>query len=891
MASRSLGTLTIDLIAKVGGFVEGMTKAEREADKKTRAIQKKMAERAKEIDAAWSAMSAALIVGMAGLGAAVAKTVSNAKEIANLASVSNATTTEFQRMAAGASLVGIQQDKLGDQLKDFTEKVGEFQATGGGGMKDFFENIAPKIGITAEAFRGLSGPQALQLYYSSLEKAGLNQQQLSFYMESMASDTTALIPLLADGGKMMTELGDAAEAAGTIMDKDTIRAAQTLDLQLGLLRQQGDTLVGQMVSRVIPTLGDLAGEFTKVTVDGSLAAEAGDIFASAFRGVAATAVGAYAAIKMLGKGLGGMAAVADTAMGGISPLDLLSPAQMSIKLLKNIGSIGKNVQASQDLGRDLLADMAADAERYGGMINNILGAGSADSTASKSVQALLDQRQALQDALRNSKGLPTTPGKDKGRKGGKSASQADKDQAAAERFLQSLRDQVHRTQELTAWQQLHYDIQSKGLKLSEQQLGEAQGLATAIDMAKEAEKARSAEIDRQNALYQLQERLIGAQQQHQLELMTYGMGSQEAQALRDRIALMQQHQAELRQLQHEHAQELRAAETEEQRNHLQAMFADRYAMTKDALDQELALYDKAMQDKRAKEQNAVLGAQAALQTWAEQSRNLYQQANDFVGDMLGDMSTELTKMISTGEMDLKGLFASWLSGLIQIEMQALLTNVAMRVTGKDIAGNGGQDVYGLLGSLLGFGGGLAGAATDTAETAASAALVGAKSAETAAVVASTTALTTFSAALAAAGASSSAGSAGNFLSLFGFSDGGYTGNGGVYEPAGVVHKGEVVWSQRDVARAGGVGAVEAMRRGLRGYADGGAVGYQLPAAVSMDIGRDVQPAATTLHNQQVFNLVDDPNRILDVLGSKQGERVMTVLISRNPQKFRQLLGV
>lgn len=43
-------------------------------------------------------MSAALIVGMAGLGAAVAKTVSNAKEIANLASVSNATTTELQRI-------------------------------------------------------------------------------------------------------------------------------------------------------------------------------------------------------------------------------------------------------------------------------------------------------------------------------------------------------------------------------------------------------------------------------------------------------------------------------------------------------------------------------------------------------------------------------------------------------------------------------------------------------------------------------------------------------------------------------------------------------------------------------------------------------------------------
>lgn len=54
-----------------------------------------------------------------------------------------------------------------------------------------------------------------------------------------------------------------------------------------------------------------------------------------------------------------------------------------------------------------------------------------------------------------------------------------------------------------------------------------------------------------------------------------------------------------------------------------------------------------------------------------------------------------------------------------------------------------------------------------------------------------------------------------------FSDGGYTGPGGVYEPRGVVHAGEVVWSQRDVARAGGVNVVEGMRRGLRGYSDGG----------------------------------------------------------------------
>lgn len=45
----------------------------------------------------------------------------------------------------------------------------------------------------------------------------------------------------------------------------------------------------------------------------------------------------------------------------------------------------------------------------------------------------------------------------------------------------------------------------------------------------------------------------------------------------------------------------------------------------------------------------------------------------------------------------------------------------------------------------------------------------------------------------------------------GFAEGGYTGRGGKYQPAGIVHKGEVVWSQEDIKRWG-VGLVEKMRK-------------------------------------------------------------------------------
>ncbi|SSP32490.1 tape measure protein [Acinetobacter baumannii] len=60
--------------------------------------------------------------------------------------------------------------------------------------------------------------------------------------------------------------------------------------------------------------------------------------------------------------------------------------------------------------------------------------------------------------------------------------------------------------------------------------------------------------------------------------------------------------------------------------------------------------------------------------------------------------------------------------------------------------------------------------------------------------------------------------------IAGFSDGGYTGNGLKHTPAGIVHKGEVVWSQEDIKRWGGVGVVESMRTSSpSGYANGGYV--------------------------------------------------------------------
>ena len=66
----------------------------------------------------------------------------------------------------------------------------------------------------------------------------------------------------------------------------------------------------------------------------------------------------------------------------------------------------------------------------------------------------------------------------------------------------------------------------------------------------------------------------------------------------------------------------------------------------------------------------------------------------------------------------------------------------------------------------------------------------------------------------------------------GFSDGGYTGDGGKFEPKGVVHGGEFVVNKEVVSQPGAREFLERMNANTKGYADGGYVGSTASATKS-----------------------------------------------------------
>ena len=320
-------------------------------------------------------------------------------------------------------------------------------------------------------------------------------------------------------------------------------------------------------------------------------------------------------------------------------------------------------------------------------------------------------------------------------------------------LIKQMKERIALIGQETEYEQLLAKIRVGSIKFAteaqkQQALAYAQTIDAMEDMV-EAEKAREeeskkskerliqAEIDKNNAILELDARLQEQRGKQNAELSAYGLGARAAQEMQGRLTLEAQQQKQIADMRRQHGEELRNIESDIEREQLEAMFNERLMLTQSAFAQELALYEQHIQAKKEKEQNWELGWKSALDTYVEESQNKYKLAADFASNSFRSMEDALVGFVRTGKLDFASLADSIIADIIRIQARQALSGI--------FAGAGGFG--GVVGGILGF------------------------------------------------------------------SSGGYTGPGGKNEPAGVVHKGEVVFSQEDVARNGGVAAVEAMRKG------------------------------------------------------------------------------
>lgn len=276
MASSSLGTLTLDLAVRLSEFTDGLTRAEREARDSTgrisnsvRGMRDNIADDISKISGSLIGMTVgAVAVAGAGMAAMAIETAKADVQLGIMAGTANASLKSFQVLTHAAAGFGVEQEALAAILADTQEKLGEFSATGGGGAADFFEALQNNTKMTDEEIRNLGktlqgkdGVEAIQLLKDKMDELGATSQEQRFMFESLAGDLGNLMPLFADGGRILEEYGVQLTDAGVIKTAEAIEQSRILAAQTQAMQTQFEGLKTQLVASTIPAMSTLINYF------------------------------------------------------------------------------------------------------------------------------------------------------------------------------------------------------------------------------------------------------------------------------------------------------------------------------------------------------------------------------------------------------------------------------------------------------------------------------------------------------------------------------------------------------------------------------------------------------------------------------------------------------
>lgn len=289
MASRSLGVLSIDLVAKTAGFSAGMDKAARDAKTKLTQIEKTALGAGKAIGTGIRFAAVGIAAATTALTALTVQSINYADELQDLSGKLGISTEQLSKWAYVANLSGTDIETvarsvnlLGKNLAaaaDPTSKMGETFAALGISVKDAAgnlrsaEDVLPEI---ADRFKALDNQTT----------------ETALALQLFGKSGAEMLEFLNRGAGGIKDLEDELASLGGVISTDTARAAEQFKDELSKLQIVGRGLGLQIAQELLPTLIDTAQEFRQLVKDGDLAANiVGVISAAMTAGV--KAIGYY----------------------------------------------------------------------------------------------------------------------------------------------------------------------------------------------------------------------------------------------------------------------------------------------------------------------------------------------------------------------------------------------------------------------------------------------------------------------------------------------------------------------------------------------------------------------------------------------------------------------
>ncbi|CAB5618079.1 Phage-related minor tail protein [Klebsiella pneumoniae] len=681
MAGKSLGTLTIDLVAKVGGFVSGMDKAERASAKWSKQVQDDVA----KSSAALAGIGAAAIAAGLAVGASGFQLLkSTSRQIAETdrwAKSLQLSTQELLAWQFAAEKAGVSGDQMADIFKDIGDKIGDAVLNKSGEAVDALN----ALGLSAEKLSKVSPDKQLLAIGESLGKISTNAEKTTI-LESLGNDLSKLLPLFDNNNQKLKQFIDLAKDYGVAPDPSSIddlvkvnqlfedMEAQVVGLKIeiaaGLAKVdltplQGsldklhdvltDPLVLQGISDLVSEVAQLAGWLVKAAAGaGQLAASTGNRFA---------------------------------ALSGKIDLTNIDQVNERIEYLQKILEGKKGFYSQSESMFGWITGVDDSAKALNDELQSLIETRDKFSKASKSVLPL----QVATVGTDNPFSLP--PG---GTNGKPVKTPTSKTENAFNSRLLDLQKQAaliettgKKTAEVTELEKINFDITSGNLKkLSEAQKEQLRTAAKALDSKKEElrlnqENARVAEyvsgLEKQNKL---------VRQGFDNQIVGRYSGSRERSRMQDNNDIQQDFASR----QDDLLNQLQSGDID------QSLYDKKKEALQNSLDERLKIQEEYYKKQDELQNDGAAGFISGLATQIEASMDLYTNMQQVGAQAFSTLTDMIINWAETGKLNVKDFAATFLQSVgstllsyaaAQVAMaglQAFTAMIGVPFVGPEIAG-------------------------------------------------------------------------------------------------------------------------------------------------------------------------------------------------------------
>ncbi|HHG0752943.1 TPA: phage tail tape measure protein [Klebsiella pneumoniae] len=681
MAGKSLGTLTIDLVAKVGGFVSGMDKAERASAKWSKQVQDDVA----KSSAALAGIGAAAIAAGLAVGASGFQLLkSTSRQIAETdrwAKSLQLSTQELLAWQFAAEKAGVSGDQMADIFKDIGDKIGDAVLNKSGEAVDALN----ALGLSAEKLSKVSPDKQLLAIGESLWKISTNAEKTTI-LESLGNDLSKLLPLFDNNNQKLKQFIDLAKDYGVAPDPSSIDdlvkvnqlfedmeaqvAGLKIEIAAGLAKVdltplQGsldklhdvltDPLVLQGISDLVSEVAQLAGWLVKAAAGaGQLAASTGNRFA---------------------------------ALSGKIDLTNIDQVNERIEYLQKILEGKKGFYSQSESMFGWITGVDDSAKALNDELQSLIETRDKFSKASKSVLPL----QVATVGTDNPFSLP--PG---GTNGKPVKTPTSKTESAFNSRLLDLQKQAaliettgKKTAEVTELEKINFDITSGNLKkLSEAQKEQLRTAAKVLDSKKEElrlnqENARVAEyvsgLEKQNKL---------VRQGFDNQIVGRYSGSRERSRMQDNNDIQQDFSSR----QDDLLNQLQSGDID------QSLYDKKKEALQNSLDERLKIQEEYYKKQDELQNDGAAGFISGLATQIEASMDLYTNMQQVGAQAFSTLTDMIINWAETGKLNVKDFAATFLQSVgstllsyaaAQVAMaglQAFTAMIGVPFVGPEIAG-------------------------------------------------------------------------------------------------------------------------------------------------------------------------------------------------------------